>query len=124
LIIIANAISIFLQCVASGGHEFDIVKYRPPRFVLTLFNYTKGGKILYTNVIIYMIFVSITLPVIQYFKMKTVKNDYFQDVNITNLINSIYIMIFFFNFKIIILFYFFFYCLSNILANEFYSIFL
>jgi len=79
LIIIANAISIFLQCVASGGHEFDIVKYRPPRFVLTLFNYTKGGKILYTNVIIYMIFVSITLPVIQYFKMKTVKNDYFQD---------------------------------------------
>jgi len=35
----------------------------------------------YTNVIIYMIFLSITLPVIQYYKRKTFKNKYFQDVS-------------------------------------------
>jgi len=82
LIIIAYAISVFFQCVASGGHEFDIVKYRPPRFILTIFNYTKGGKMFYTTVIIYMIFLSITLPVIQYYKNKAFKNKYFQDVSI------------------------------------------
>jgi len=36
----------------------------------------------YTTVIIYMIFLSITLPVIQYYKNKAFKNKYFQDVSI------------------------------------------
>ena len=81
LIAFSYIASVLLQCVASGGHEFEFIKYRPPKFVLTIFNYTKGGKMFYTNVIIYMIFLSITLPVIQYYKRKTFKNKYFQDVS-------------------------------------------
>jgi len=48
---------------------------------LTLFEITKGGKMLFTVVSIYMLFASITLPVIQYYKAKTFSKEFIYDVS-------------------------------------------
>ncbi|ORX42570.1 hypothetical protein BCR36DRAFT_400284 [Piromyces finnis] len=51
----------------------------PPRAILTIFNITKGGKLVYALISLYMFFVSITLPIIHYYKSKSLKNKYFQN---------------------------------------------
>jgi len=46
---------------------------------LNIFEITKGGKMLFTVVSIYMLFASITLPVIQYYNAKSFSREIFND---------------------------------------------
>jgi len=57
------------------SHEF------PLRGYIDIFEKTKGGKMLFTIVSVYMLFTSITLPVINYYHAKRIRNGYFDDVN-------------------------------------------
>ncbi|ORX43438.1 hypothetical protein BCR36DRAFT_460764 [Piromyces finnis] len=68
LIFIANVINVILQVNASIDYDVNTNNHR--RMYLDLFESTKGGKILFTFVSIYMLFTSITLPLIHYYKSR------------------------------------------------------
>jgi len=69
ILFICGGINAALQKYATGG-EFEYNGNNHRKIFLNLFEITKGGKILFTFVAIYMLSVSITLPVIQHFKAK------------------------------------------------------
>ena len=64
-----------LQSQATKGTE----KHR--RFFLNLFEKTKGGKMLFNLIAIYILFTSILLPIIHYWRSKAERKRYFQDVS-------------------------------------------
>jgi len=68
LILLANIINVILQVNASIDYDINTNNHR--RMYLDLFEITKGGKILFSIVSIYMLFTSITLPIIHYYKAK------------------------------------------------------
>jgi len=68
LIFIANVINVILQVNASIDYDVNTNNHR--RMYLDLFESTKGGKMLFTVVSIYMLFTSITLPLIHYRKSR------------------------------------------------------
>ncbi|ORX43437.1 hypothetical protein BCR36DRAFT_361182 [Piromyces finnis] len=72
LIFIANIVNIVLQIVATGGQN-ELNNTKRHRFILTFFEITKGGKMLFVFLSIYMLFTSISLPVIQFYRKKTEK---------------------------------------------------
>jgi hypothetical protein len=69
ILFISGGFNAVLQKYATGG-EFEYNGDFHRKVFLNLFEITKGGKILFTFVAIYMLSVSITLPVVQYFKAK------------------------------------------------------
>jgi hypothetical protein len=79
LITISNIINVILQVKASSKYGEKNILKTPPKMFLTLFEITKGGKMLFTVVSIYMLFASITLPVIQYYKAKTFSKEFIYD---------------------------------------------
>ena len=88
LVVIANVVNIFLQTRCSEknnvGKMLNIKngKEKHTRIAfLAFFEKTKGGKMLFAFLAIYMMFVSITLPIIHYYKAKHFKNSYFKDVS-------------------------------------------
>jgi len=74
LVFLCSIFNIILQKLA-----FPKANEKAWKFILNVFEATKGGKMVFTVVSIYMFFISITLPVISYFKAKKLKNKYFQD---------------------------------------------
>eukprot|EP00833_Pecoramyces_ruminatium_P012010 jgi/Orpsp1_1/1186042/evm.model.c7180000096603.1 len=74
LILIINIINIILQVNASSDYDVNTNNHR--RMYLDLFEITKGGKILFTILSIYMLFTSITLPLIHFFNAKKNKKRY------------------------------------------------
>ena len=52
---------------------------------LDLFESTKGGKMLFTVVSIYMLFASITLPLIHYYRSRKNNRKFNQAVSIINI---------------------------------------
>ncbi|ORX87559.1 hypothetical protein BCR32DRAFT_240036 [Anaeromyces robustus] len=86
LVLVISIINILLQANASDNasisqntdEKFNNNK-GPRRVLLDIFEKTKGGKMLFNFVSIYMIFVSITLPVIHYYRAKSIKNNYIED---------------------------------------------
>ncbi|KAG4103055.1 hypothetical protein H8356DRAFT_1031158 [Neocallimastix lanati (nom. inval.)] len=82
LITISNIINIILQINASSRVDLyreNEIEKTPRKIFLNLFEITKGGKMLFTIVSIYMLFASITLPVIQYYKAKSFSREIFND---------------------------------------------
>jgi len=75
LILIANIVNIILQVVAAGGNASEQNITNRSRFILTFFEITKGGKMLFVVVSIYMLFTSISLPVIQFYRNKNRKSE-------------------------------------------------
>jgi len=83
LITLSNIINIFLQINASVNQsELTAIQNNtikqdelPRNIFLTFFEITKGGKMLFTAVSIYMLFASITLPVIQYYIAKAYNDE-------------------------------------------------
>jgi len=69
ILFICGGFNAVLQKFATGG-EFEYNGEFHRKIFLNLFEITKGGKILFTFVAIYMLSVSITLPVVQYFRAK------------------------------------------------------
>ncbi|OUM64921.1 hypothetical protein PIROE2DRAFT_20411, partial [Piromyces sp. E2] len=68
LIFIANVINVILQINASIDYDVNTNNHR--RMYLDLFESTKGGKMLFTVVSLYMLFASITLPLLHYYKSR------------------------------------------------------
>jgi len=86
LVVIFYVINVILQSRCSSNNSLgDLLniksgKVKPPRMVfLAIYEKTKGGKILFAFLSLYMMFVSITLPVIHYYKAKHFNNNYFKD---------------------------------------------
>jgi len=75
LILFANIVNIILQIVATGGNASEANITTRRRFILTLFEVTKGGKMLFVFLSIYMLFTSISLPVIQFYRNKYHKKE-------------------------------------------------
>jgi len=65
-----------LQSQATKTTDDPNEKHR--RFFLDLFEKTKGGKMLFNIIAIYILFSSIILPLIHYWKSKSQRNKYFQ----------------------------------------------
>jgi len=84
LIIVISVFNIILQKNATGG-EFEYNGEIHNRLFLNLFEITKGGKMLFTFLSIYMLFASITLPVIQFYRNK--KNGVLNDASYYELKN-------------------------------------
>jgi len=83
MLIIFSLCNAFLQAKATqkkGDTDYSSVKHN--RIFLDLFEWSKGGKMLFNILSIYILFVSITLPVLKYFKSKKERNKYFQEVSI------------------------------------------
>jgi len=83
LVIIVSIFNALLQRNASvnslyGDSKIDKNTY-PYRIVLIIFEYTKGGRILYTFILIYMFFSAITLPIINYYRAVNVKSNFLDD---------------------------------------------
>ncbi|KAL6597633.1 hypothetical protein U3516DRAFT_564477, partial [Neocallimastix sp. 'constans'] len=82
MILVFNFLNIFLQnrCSTESFYN-EIIKTNrlPRRGYMTIFEKTKGGKILYTFVTIYMFFTSISLPIIRYALAKHKRDDYSDD---------------------------------------------
>jgi len=54
---------------------------KKPRIIfIRLFELTKGGKMLFTIILLYLFFVSITLPVIQYYIIRKSMNKEFKNI--------------------------------------------
>jgi len=79
MLILFSVINTILQIQATQGKNDQNFDKHPPRFFLNLFELTKGGKILFNILYVYILFVSITLPVIKYYKSKKERNKYFQE---------------------------------------------
>jgi len=81
MVFIINLVNIILQRRASN--QEGIFKYNkyPQRVFLDIYEITEGGRTLFCIVLIYMFFVSVSLPVIQYYSAMRTKNAYFQDVS-------------------------------------------
>jgi len=86
LVVVFNVMNIILQTRCSNGSNvgkmlnIESGKEKPPRIIfLALYEKTKGGKILFAVLNIYMMFASITLPVIHYYKAKHLNSHYFKD---------------------------------------------
>ncbi|KAL6617307.1 hypothetical protein U3516DRAFT_826272 [Neocallimastix sp. 'constans'] len=79
MVFIINLVNIILQRRASN--QEGIFKYNkyPQRVFLDIYEITEGGRTLFCIVLIYMFFVSVSLPVIQYYSAMRTKNAYFQD---------------------------------------------
>jgi len=75
LLFITNIANALIQ--AKGANKGPHT--RTLKIYLKIFELTKGGRMLFTFISIYMFFMSITLPIIHYYKAKKVKNEYFQD---------------------------------------------
>ncbi|ORX87566.1 hypothetical protein BCR32DRAFT_324398 [Anaeromyces robustus] len=84
LIIIITVFNIVLQKKATGG-EFEYNGEFHNKLFLNLFEVTKGGKMLFTFLSIYMLFASITLPVLQFYKNR--KNGVLSDASYYELKN-------------------------------------
>ncbi|ORX87558.1 hypothetical protein BCR32DRAFT_240035 [Anaeromyces robustus] len=69
MILIFSIINVILQNNATDNP--NIKKDEHIRMFLNLFEITKGGKILFNIISIYILFVSITLPILQYYKSKS-----------------------------------------------------
>ena len=89
MVVVFNVMNIILQTRCSNGSNvgkmlnIESGKEKPPRIIfLALYEKTKGGKILFAVLNIYMMFASITLPVIHYYKAKHLNSHYFKDVSI------------------------------------------
>jgi len=74
------------------------------RIFLDVFEITKGGKILFTIVSMYILFTSITLPVIKYFTARRTKSKNVNDVSLLSFNNSTHlnVYIYIYNRKILI----------------------
>ncbi|ORX87561.1 hypothetical protein BCR32DRAFT_264155 [Anaeromyces robustus] len=83
LVIIVSLINAFLQRNASENSIYGISTSRktqyPYKIVLVLFEYTKGGRMLYTFILAYMFFSSISLPLIHYYSAKKNRSNYLDD---------------------------------------------
>ncbi|OUM65098.1 hypothetical protein PIROE2DRAFT_7988 [Piromyces sp. E2] len=71
-IIITNIINIILQNLLDNNKPHH-------KTFINIFNVTKGGKLLYAFISLYMFFASISLPTLNYIKAKSLKNKYYQD---------------------------------------------
>jgi len=58
------------------------VSHYPMRLFTKMYNYTKGGRVLFCIISTYMILSSITLPCIKCWKSKLEQNKYFQEVSL------------------------------------------
>ncbi|ORX43448.1 hypothetical protein BCR36DRAFT_251506, partial [Piromyces finnis] len=78
MVIVFNIINIVVQIFGSTESDAgNLVKNEKKyKAFLAFFEKTKGGKILFTIVQVYMLFVSISLPVIHYYKARFNKNSY------------------------------------------------
>ncbi|KAG4103070.1 hypothetical protein H8356DRAFT_982675 [Neocallimastix lanati (nom. inval.)] len=88
LILLSNIINIILQVNASIDYDVNTNNHR--RMYLDLFEITKGGKMLFSIVSIYMLFTSITLPLIHYYKAKRNAKRYAsEDLNTKSFFNKV-----------------------------------
>ena len=78
--------------IATVTTDGDITSNNHRRMFLDFFEATNGGKILFTIVSSYILFTSITLPVIQYFIAKKTKDRSTKEAS--QLLRSIYNVIF------------------------------
>jgi len=81
LVIIVGIINVFLQRNASQTKLDSTEKEKkyPYKFVLLIYQYTKGGRMLFTCILIYMFLSSISLPIIHYYRAKNIKSNYIDD---------------------------------------------
>jgi len=89
MIFIFGIINLILQINVNGNSSNS---HR--RIFLDIFEITKGGKILFTIVSIYILFTSITLPVIKYFSARRTKSKNVNDVSSSSFNNSIHLYIY------------------------------
>jgi len=82
LIVITTTFNYVLNVQINKAKEYhskhDASNY-PIRLLIIIYNYTKGGKVLFCIISFYMIICSITLPCIKCWKSKLEKNKYFQE---------------------------------------------
>ncbi|KAL6609016.1 hypothetical protein LY90DRAFT_506715 [Neocallimastix californiae] len=89
LILVVNFLHIFLQRRASDHALLDYSK-NPRRMYLNLYEITKGGRMLFVVVSIYMLFASITLPVIYFYKAKKAHKKFIEnDLTSKKLFNKV-----------------------------------
>jgi len=75
--IIVSPLTSLLQQYVTSKNKPD--EYKPKiKFLLELYNVTNGGKFLFNIIGIYILFTSIILPLIHYYKSKREKAKYFQ----------------------------------------------
>ena len=93
MLFLFSLINTFLQIKATQSKGTNTTSVNHPRIILDLFEWSKGGKMLFNIFSIYILFTSITLPLIKYFKSKQEKNKYFHEVSKTIIIIIIIITI-------------------------------
>jgi len=79
MLFLFSLINTFLQIKATQSKGTNTTSVNHPRIILDLFEWSKGGKMLFNIFSIYILFTSITLPLIKYFKSKQEKNKYFHE---------------------------------------------
>jgi len=81
MIIFFNFISVIFR-----ANTIDLAKQdnheQPIRFLLNLYNVTKGGEMVFSFISFYIFLVFIPLPIKHYYKAKSLKNKNGQDVSI------------------------------------------
>jgi hypothetical protein len=80
MIFLIQLINVILQKKASSRN--GLFKYNdqlPLRGYLDIYEKTDGGKTFFSIILFYMFFVSITLPIIHYYRNKRIQDAYFQD---------------------------------------------
>jgi len=80
MILIFNIINIILQKNATIKSSYFEPNKNIYRGFLDIYEKTKGGKIFFSFILMYMFFSSIILPIIHYYNNIRSKNYYFQDV--------------------------------------------
>jgi len=76
LIVIVNSLSMVFRSQAEADEKNNKM---PTRFILNLYNVTKGGEMMFASVSFYIFLIFIPIPIRHYFKAKSLKNRYFQD---------------------------------------------
>lgn len=81
MIVLINSIGIVFRNQAGNQDG----KY-PLRAILNIYNVTKGGEMMYSFISFYIFLVFIPIPIRHYYKAKNLKNRYFQDVIIIQIL--------------------------------------
>jgi len=79
LIIIVSVINVFLQNNASENSYYNSAENKkkyPYKIILLIYEYTKGGRMFFTIILVYMFLSSITLPIIHYCLARRIKSNY------------------------------------------------
>jgi len=67
-----------MENILNSNPEFKQLLY-PHKIFLSMYNYTKGGRVLFCLISMYMIFAAIILPIIKCYNSKMEKNKYFHE---------------------------------------------